>query len=924
MLRCLWAKKSKEANNQDFLPLISHLSDTAEATARLYDIWIPENLKHFISRKLLIFLSAAHDVGKATPVFQIKPSRSGNKELDETLLSALTRAGFPVESKYIDAQKTRHELASHMVLRRFGINESLCIVLSGHHGKPPNSGQLKDLKGKAYDNHLGFNNEQWMNAQNFLFNYALECAGFSLDEARVLRLTRAEQVIFSGLIIFSDWIASDETLFPLVDVDSNTPIDSALRAEYAFEKLNLPFLWKADADEFNIFSQRFEIDYDNVRPVQAAAARIAGMSPGIMIIEAPMGEGKTEAALAAAEIIAAKRGLRGVYFALPTQATSNAMFERVIRWIKTFGENMEEYSVMLSHGKAELNKTFRNFRLSSGVETDGGEENNAFVHEWFVGRKKGILADFAVGTIDHVLMMGLKQKHLALRHLGLAGKVVVLDEVHASDLFMESYLHKALAWLGAYGVPVVALSATLPAERRNELINAYTGKVNEPVKSSAYPLITYVCGEQTEYEEIQRSDEKRSREVRLNRINDEELADKISEALSGGGCAGVIVNTVKRAQEKYRELAARFGEECVYLLHARLLACDRAKLEEKLAGMLGPPKKEEGKGEFGLPGKEDNEGKFGLTGRAENKGKFSLADTPEKTGRPEKLIVIGTQVMEQSLDYDFDVLFSDLCPVDLLLQRIGRLHRHTRERPQNLENAVCNVLCANEEKLEPGAEAVYGSYILLRTRALLREIESVCLPGDIPKLVASVYSEESGDEFAEQREAYTAKNEIRKAAAGSFQIGKPATEKSTLIGWLDTSLSDDSEKRGEAAVRDGADSIEVIVIQRLKDGFHLLGWIEKGQTIPVGVPGNNLAIKIAECSVRLPALYGGKWIINDAIKELEEAMSKHYLNITWYASPLLKGSLCLILNENMEATLCGYTIRYDKILGLQHEKEEKQ
>ncbi len=882
--RLLWAKKPSGGGDMLYLPLFAHLSDSAEVARLIWDSWVSENIKRRIPQELFIFLAGAHDLGKASPVFQLKKARLPNYELDEILLNGLRGEGFMFKDSYANTQNTRHELVSHSISARHGLHESLCVVLSGHHGKPPNSGHLNNLKG--YAAHFGFNNPKWAEAQNVLFFDALSRAGLTLEEACSFRLARPEQALLSGLVILADWIASDEALFPLIGLDCYVPINSAKRAEAAIKELDLPSRWEPENDGFGLYKQRFDIDDSvrKVRPVQATALTVAMyMKPDIMIIEAPMGEGKTEAALAAAEVLVGERGLRGVYFALPTQATSNAMFERVNAWIERFGTEGEKYSIRLSHGRAELNDTYRNIRLSGNIQTDGDEDSSAFVHEWLTGRKKGMLADFAVGTIDHVLMAGLKQKHLVLRHLGLAGKVVILDEVHAYDVYMNSYLLMALAWLGAYGVPVIVLSATLPSGRRQELLDAYTGRASEPVISRAYPLITYTHNGKVECEEVQ-TDGSRSQDVVIRRIGGDALMDGLEDALSGGGCAGVIVNTVSRAQQLYRECAGRFGAECVYLLHARLLACERAKLEMDLAERLGPPEK------------------------AKKRPKAS-----------ERMILIGTQVIEQSLDFDFDILVSDLCPMDLLLQRIGRLHRHPRARPEKLRNAACLVLNA-EGELERGAEAIYGSYLLLRTRALLPE--KVSLPGDIPRLVAGVYEEENCEEFEEARIKWNAEQTDRMNRALEYQISPPdcGEDEDTLVDWLDRD-ADDSEKRGEAAVRDGADSVEVIVIQRRGNELYLLPWIDNGRAIPRGTPDREMAVRLCECSVRLPAFFGGKWIVDKIIKELETIMSNYGLKNYWYSSSLLKGSLCLVLNENYEADLGGYRLRYDEKLGLIHEKE---
>jgi CRISPR-associated endonuclease/helicase Cas3 len=442
---------------------------------------------------------------------------------------------------------------------------------------------------------------------------------------------------------------------------------------------------------------------------------------------------------------------------------------------------------------------------------------------------------------------------------------------------MSSYLLTALAWLGAYRVPVVVLSATLPAGRRQEILNAYTGSSNEAVRSLAYPLITSSCNGIVSCDEVE-LDESRAREVSLRRISDEELADELASALSDGGIAGVIVNTVGRAQEKYQELAAKFGKEHVCLLHARLLAGERSKLEDRLALKLGPP---------------------------------------HKAKRPEKLILVGTQVLEQSLDFDFDILVSDLCPMDLLLQRIGRLHRHPRERKKKLRSAVCLVLGASESEFEKASELIYGDYLLMRTRALLPE--KLSLPGDIPILVAGVYDEEDSAEFAEASRKWSDKQTARGNRAEEYQISLPdcGEDNDTLLEWLDRD-ADDSEKRGEAAVRDGDESIEVIVVRQHKGELYL---IDEADPIPSGIPGEELASRIAAQTVRLPSVIG-KWNIDTAIHELEETMKARKLNVSWYASPLLKGSLCLIIDDDLGATIGGVRFTYDQVLGLCHKKEE--
>lgn len=197
--------------------------------------------------------------------------------------------------------------------------------------------------------------------------------------------------------------------------------------------------------------------------------------PGVMVVEAPMGIGKTEAALAAAEVLAYRFHCGGLIVALPTMATTDAMFGRVLAWVRSL-PSPHQLSMYLAHSKAALNDeagTLPRHCAGHLYDEQGKASAAAVAMGWLSGRKKGVLSTFVVATIDQVLFGALRSRHLALRHLALAGKVVIVDEVHAADAYMRAYLCRALQWLGAYGTPVVLLSATLPPDQREELLNAY-------------------------------------------------------------------------------------------------------------------------------------------------------------------------------------------------------------------------------------------------------------------------------------------------------------------------------------------------------------------------------------------------------------------------------------------------------------------
>ncbi|MDR0381781.1 MAG: CRISPR-associated endonuclease Cas3'', partial [Oscillospiraceae bacterium] len=435
LLDALWAKKSRDGDLK-WLPLWTHLADTAETAKLLWDRHVADGVKRRIAeacgcdesaaRALCIFVAAAHDLGKATPAFQEKKAYLGNRDLDERLLEILCRAGHELP-KIPSPEATPHALASQVLLERMGYSQNVAVIAGSHHGKPPDS---RYNNYTSYRNNYGDGCQQWQTVQREIVAWALEFAGVSSCE-ELPKPKPSAQVLFSGLVIMADWIASNEEYFPLISIDAEMALDSARRAKDAFGVLALTHPWIPDSpfSHPDLYAERFGFQMANA--MQKAVADIAMnlQAPGIMVIEAPMGTGKTEAALAAAEIFAYKTGRGGVFFALPTQATSDGIFSRFVGWINSFDDGMA-HSVELMHGKSQLNEAFRrlpHFGDRSAVDGDMDREDGdgAGVHGWFSGRKRAMLADFAVGTIDQVLLAALKSKHLMLRHLGLAQKVVI-------------------------------------------------------------------------------------------------------------------------------------------------------------------------------------------------------------------------------------------------------------------------------------------------------------------------------------------------------------------------------------------------------------------------------------------------------------------------------------------------------------------
>ena len=606
------------------------------------------------------------------------------------------------------------------------------------------------------------------------------------------------------------------------------------------------------------------------------------LSPGIYIIEAQMGQGKTEAALAAAEIFASKWRCDGLFFGLPTQATANGIFPRLECWAEGQTE-AAQLSIRLSHGMATLQKDYR--ELFHGTASQAEDENKGiFVHPWFEGRKQALLSTFVVGTVDQLLMAALKQKHVMLRHLGLAGKVVVIDECHAYDAYMNQYLERALEWLGVYKTPVILLSATLPAERRARLIQAYYGKkfTEEPEnwrESRAYPLLSYTDGETLR--QMQIPVDSPDREVHVVKSEMDRLATMLKDSLSGGGCAGVIVNTVAQAQSLANKLREQLPEYDIMLAHARYTMADRMKREEELLRRLG---KKSGAG--------------------------------ERDG----LIVVGTQLLEQSLDIDFDILATQLAPMDLMLQRIGRLHRHwTRGRPQALRKAKC-IVCGFEER-DSGSQQIYGSWLLERTARLLPE--KLHLPGDISPLVQETYRDmEPGEELYPLWLEHQNKQLGKERRAASYRMPREQDLRRTMHGLLDNAPSD-NEKLAAATVRDGEASIAVLLmVEAGEDYAAFLPWQSTGERISLShVPSEDECCKILQQRVLLPRQLS-VYKTEECIKELELRNSS--MMPEWQRSRWLNGELVLLLSGELETVICGYRLKYDLEYGLSIYKGEEK
>lgn len=996
-LMCIWAKKRETKGQFFWLPLKQHLEDTANVIELLWDRWLSEGQRNFISagittlsqisfdeaerqqknnakiaKNLAIFLAAIHDIGKATPAFCTKKGFSSSQDLDSVLLEKLECIGFTDIKCFDDknAGKSPHNIAGQYLLNEHGIREDISSIIGAHHGRPVNDSYGISVNGSYLEQGAYLNNyyqngdskfdseseihKKWDRLQKQVLKWALDRSKFnSVNE--LPEVSQSAQVLLWGLLTMADWIASNEEYFPLINIEQ-------YEVDNNFTRINGYFKWaKSDAwkpKEIKEISQRYKARFGSEsepefkpRAVQKSMAEAVMNTdePGIFILEATTGIGKTEAALVAAEELAYKTGRSGLFFGLPTQATSNGIFPRIVDWMNKLEKldmlqndntdkcddlyecEMEEHnkSIRLCHGKAYLNEVFRSLASSINVDEseNGISESEIIVNQWFSGRKTAVLDDFVVGTVDQLLMMSLKQKHLALRHLGLSKKVVIIDEVHAYDAYMSQYLKRTLQWLGAYKVPVILLSATLTAQSRMELLNAYQSgraknitddlelkrfrenRSNLQLISNQYPIITYTDG----YEVKQKADFPRGtdKEIHIKRISEDDLIALLKNFSKRGGVIGVIVNTVKRAQLIGSQLLEKFGDETVDIIHSAFIATDRATKEEKLLKTIG----------------KDGD-------------------------RPKFKIIIGTQVLEQSLDIDFDVLITDLAPMDLLLQRIGRLQRHDINRDVYYKEPTVYIMGLSESlEFDAGSRIVYGDYLLTKTQYYLPDTDVIKIPGDIPELVNKVYANEDENmnipkdlngKYLEFKKKHEGKIESLRKKAMAFQLSSPikilsssqitsptripssskisnstsdnssrAVANKSLIGWLKNDIPGDSEEKASAKVRDTEDTIEVIAVKKIGSGY---GFFEADEDISERVDEDSIAKELAKHTFTLPKLLSKNYNIDDTIRELEK-YNLSYLE-EWQTSTWLKGALGIIFDENDEFELGEVKLKYSNKLGV--------
>lgn len=925
--------------------LLSHMLDTAAVAEVIWDRYLARRTRHVIDeiaggtgrgRSLFTWLCGIHDCGKATPAFQRRlPTEAG----------AVRAAGLRWHEPTAKRFEWQHGRAGAHLLQRLLTeaqwpDEHIAWVwplVAGHHGFFPVAGSLKPpsrARGQAEGD------ERWAMVQRALVRRLTDELGLgTLTEITpALVPTRATQLQLSGLLVMADWIASGERHFPgLADLTSVSCDHARERAARAWTELGLRGGWGDISEPTpDTFDKRFDSE---PRPLQALALDTAGRmeSPGLLIVEGPTGEGKTWAALMAAEMLAARFGTDGVFVGMPTWSTNDPMFREVRRWVSRIDPSLAP-QVALLHGKKTFNKDWSALlseppraRLTAFGECgEAGEapDHSSFSQvpaDWFFGYARGLLCPFVVGPLDQLLFATIRTKFVMLRMAGLLGKVVVLDEIHATDVYTSQFLLEGLRWFGQAGVPVVLLSATLPQPQRQALADAYlAGSLGREEYTAdglrhpaGYPSITAVwnaedgtgpqsvapnCSSRREDipvtvelmpEAFPRPEADLAEHRAARTVADAAVADRLAEALAHGGCALVIRNSVDRAQSLYTTLREQFGDQ-VMLLHEQLPIGSRA---DRTADCLR-----------------------------------RLTPRPKATPR-DRLVVVATQVAEQAFDVDVDLLITDVAPIDLLLQRIGRLHRGDGlSRPDGLMDPRVIVTGWAEDEAAPGQEGVrspldrhaplflarseslYGRYPLLRAFALVcgaaTDQRGWNLPGDIPALVTAAYSGNDDlpvswrDVARASRWQWEAEQRQRAAEATRYVLTRRGDkEGATLAGLHFVAVPPIGGDKGLAAfIRDRDHTSEAVLLTTTDYGYRTLSGIDLPED--GAVEGEALVDDILATTVDLPTTCGPL-----ASESLTAPPG-------WKDHPRLKYSRALLIKRDGTADVSGRRLRYDRRLGL--------
>ena len=777
-LLAFWGKTQRSSDNSSetvfndtegqpsYKPLLHHLMDVAAVALR----WQQLNLARLEREaallktspeclsKIAAFLAGIHDLGKFSRGFQAKVPELWPEQVLGRKREISDRGHWRNTAILLRAEPIARKFAS--LFPSIPYDDALApliAAIAGHHGRPPEGQDVNAAPSKARrDQQLG---EECVDAAHSAFCILQNL----INPSPLSSLEKQEQAAqwswcLSGLVTLADWVGSDSDYFSFESVDTRLEDywDWALaQAERALAGKGLLPQSPESRPSYASFAPRAAA---RPRPMQKLAEE-APLKDGaqLFILEDTTGAGKTEAAIMlAARMMAAGKG-EGLYFALPTMATANAMYERLEEMYQKLFEISvpADPSLVLAHGRSELSKAFRAIVNSTNMANGGEDETaSAFCAQWIADdRRKAFYADVGAGTIDQAFLSILPKRHLTLRQYGLAGRILIVDEAHCFDAYMGEELSALLELHAQNGGSAIVLSATLSLQQHRDMTEAFaTGlglrdpeDLSDQLCSEAYPLLTSATiGGVQECESG--FDPALRRSVTVERLPDRTTAE--TRALSAAkkeAAVLVICNAVDEAIAVYESLADQVDHpDHIHLFHARFAQGDRQKIEEDVLRRFGRD-----------------------------------AKATDRDGH----ILVATQVVEQSLDLDFDLVISDLAPVDLIIQRAGRMWRHLDKRPpesRRVEKPHILVVSPDPDQvedknwLEPAlgkAAFVYQhAGVMWRSAKALFDAGRIDTPESFRPLIECVYTNDDVPPALEEKQIEDEGKEWGNRSLGQFNV----------------------------------------------------------------------------------------------------------------------------------------------------------
>lgn len=644
-------------------------------------------------------ICAIHDIGKANPFFQYK---IGSDKVKQILAKYFNTSDLQEE----DVRAFRHELYSKKMLIQLHPDfhtetwDGLLEAVADHHqDKPSHKNDIPE----------GFDENRWVNKIVRPLEAKIESV-FPFTEFSCEGHIDVVCRLIAGILRCSDWSVSSFA-------DEMTRNDDLYIQ--SVERRCRQFI-EEGAVQSHVFKEKYsyselfpELQKYPLRPLQKKIIDVVAQHPDAqcIIIEDQMGAGKTEAGIFAAMNLIKRSGKQGLYMALPTGATAEAMLPRIQSLQKATGL-WSDIDVRLLTGMAWM--------------TEGEDALDRLM--WTRSGPRKLFASLSVGTVDQVMAAAEDLRAGDLRLLGLSDKVVIIDEFHAYDAFMLDIIKILLAWLKEMYVPVIILSATLQKETIKEIMSVYDRSITAMALQSAYPMITVAEKDKVSQYATEPAMQKKYKIRYLS--YDSDWTAMILDSISTGGNTLCICNTVNRAVQLYKLLKSRMKNVEICLYNARTNPACRESIGKKLVLTLGKEGKKEGK-------------------------------------RPRELVVVATQIVEMSMDVDFDTIFTELAPADSLLQRIGRVRRHDDEGTVREKGFQSVFYIIQPNRSNQGWALPYKDYILNSTERVMEEIKLLSLPEDIRDIVERTYT--APDVLGEMRSDIS----VLKASAKGKELSRP-------------------------------------------------------------------------------------------------------------------------------------------------------